>query len=500
MDINKLKNVIDANIDLKKMIFFHYIRDHIHELLYDNQVLEIDNNKSSINFLNYKSYTLSHEKPIEESIDEFEMLMPKFKKYSIEINEILNNNIEDFKSHLCEFQKILKEKYFHYNNIEFLLSKDNYNKQELTLRIFIEDKTYNIQIPIKNFWYYIQDNYDNNIETIIKNRLIEIILKQLNEFEGMSDYKVLISENQIQTIKVTEVRYSRTQISFPVRILSNKQLYNEAIYELTNYLQREKYQKYLNKFYNKYEFITSGKLESDYDLESGKMHPSFDLNKFDNIEKLYNDIKKYENECEKLKNISDESLMHDYKFMNKLFINKIDFKEINGDKYSVYKYSCDKRKNIMFFKNGIKVSRTKYHEVALLIGYNKTITIDDRAVNDWDALSRKQLSEKQIDKYKDKLNWKYISKYHKLTDDMLIKYHNYINWEIVLKERKIKRTILEKLAPLIGWGVISEFAKMNEPFLMDHLYDLDIEKVLKNPCCKFAHDIINILVKTSKNF
>jgi hypothetical protein len=104
--------------------------------------------------------------------------------------------------------------------------------------------------------------------------------------------------------------------------------------------------------------------------------------------------------------------------------------------------------------------------------------------------------EDQIDKYKDKLNWAYISSYHKLTDQMLIKYHKYIDWQIVFKKRKIKRTALEQLAPLIGWSVISEFAQMKESFMMDHLDDLDMEKALKNPCCKFAHDIANTLINS----
>jgi hypothetical protein len=203
MNIEKLKNVINDSDELKKMIFFYYIRDYLKELTSDNNILYVDDKKSSINFLNYKSYKLSYKKPVEESIDEFEALMPTYREYSIKINGILNNNINDFKNHLIKLQEDLKIKYFHCRHIEFLLSRDDYNKQELALRIFIEDRNLNLQIPINDFWIYNNKNYDSILDKLVKDTLKIKIIAQLESIEGMSNYKIVISDNQTKLVEIT---------------------------------------------------------------------------------------------------------------------------------------------------------------------------------------------------------------------------------------------------------------------------------------------------------
>ena len=87
--------------------------------------------------------------------------------------------------------------------------------------------------------------------------------------------------------------------------------------------------------------------------------------------------------------------------------------------------------------------------------------------NAFNKISRYQiLSENFIEKYKNNLNWKFITIYQKLSEKFIEKYNKNINWDFVSIRQKISPSFLKKYNKNIKWinvsKILSQVNNLNE--------------------------------------
>lgn len=64
---------------------------------------------------------------------------------------------------------------------------------------------------------------------------------------------------------------------------------------------------------------------------------------------------------------------------------------------------------------------------------------------EWNNLMVRKSIEKFIDKYQNKLNWDYISKYEKLNEQFIIKYLKKLNVKSLIENQELSTTFKIKL-------------------------------------------------------
>ncbi len=230
-----------------------------------------------------------------------------------------------------------------------------------------------------------------------------------------------------------------------------------------------------------------------FDLNLGIWDINYDYH--NDINNFYEQIKNVIETYNYLRKSASLIEMKDILLMDRLSIKYQETKKIDNDEYVIYLCRRKKSKQYIFFKNGARIGRSKYHKVAMATGYCFDIDVNKMYKVDWDVISRMPLSKEKIELYRDKLNWKLISRHRPLDNDMLTKYAKYIDWEYILLNRNVRWKTITKLAPIIGWDVISKYWKgLNEKFIQTHLYDLNMELVYQNPSCKSFKDTIEILM------
>jgi hypothetical protein len=115
---------------------------------------------------------------------------------------------------------------------------------------------------------------------------------------------------------------------------------------------------------------------------------------------------------------------------------------------------------------------------------------------DWEFISIDQkLSEKFIEKYKNKIDWGLISMYQKLSQAFIEKYSHKLNWDnISFFQRRISLNFIEKHSEKVNWIYISACRKLNYDFIMRNISKIDIPSLLKNKkACKKAKKEIKTL-------
>ena len=90
---------------------------------------------------------------------------------------------------------------------------------------------------------------------------------------------------------------------------------------------------------------------------------------------------------------------------------------------------------------------------------------------DWNNISNSQyqkLSKDFIKKYKDYVNWDFISAFQKLSEDFIEKYKDYINWYFISQYQKLSENFIEKHKDYVNWHNISVLQKLSEDFIERH--------------------------------
>jgi hypothetical protein len=115
---------------------------------------------------------------------------------------------------------------------------------------------------------------------------------------------------------------------------------------------------------------------------------------------------------------------------------------------------------------------------------------------DWGMICINQkLSEKFIEKYKNKIDWELISIYQNLSQDFIEKYSNKVHWKYIsFFQRRISLNFIEKHSEKVNWRNISACRKLNYDFIMRNISKIDIPSLLKNKkACKKAKKEIKAL-------
>ena len=88
---------------------------------------------------------------------------------------------------------------------------------------------------------------------------------------------------------------------------------------------------------------------------------------------------------------------------------------------------------------------------------------------DWTYISMYQkLSESFIEKYKDKVDWTYISIYQKLSEEFIEKYQNKVYWAYISMFQKLSEEFIEKFQDKVSGYRISEYQKLSDEFIKRH--------------------------------
>jgi hypothetical protein len=120
------------------------------------------------------------------------------------------------------------------------------------------------------------------------------------------------------------------------------------------------------------------------------------------------------------------------------------------------------------------------------------------SLNFWEGVSKQQLSEKFIIKYQEKLNWKNISEYQKLSKDFISKYyHRYLNFYYLSRNVNLTEEIIEEFKNDLYWDQLSLYQNFSLDFLIKHKKTIKqrIEefKSNKNTPEKIKRDFLNFL-------
>ena len=86
----------------------------------------------------------------------------------------------------------------------------------------------------------------------------------------------------------------------------------------------------------------------------------------------------------------------------------------------------------------------------------------------WNYISKyPKLSEDFIREFQDKINWKYISIYQKLSEDFIREFHNKIYWNYISYTQKLSEKIIREFQNKVNWKYISHYQKLSEDFIRE---------------------------------
>ena len=94
--------------------------------------------------------------------------------------------------------------------------------------------------------------------------------------------------------------------------------------------------------------------------------------------------------------------------------------------------------------------------------------------------SHQYLTEDFIEKYKDIIDWKSVSKYQKLSENFIERYDNLVNWKSVSKYQKLSESFIEKYSDKVEWYLISVYQRLSNGFIKKYK-----KKLYYNDICKY---------------
>ena len=63
----------------------------------------------------------------------------------------------------------------------------------------------------------------------------------------------------------------------------------------------------------------------------------------------------------------------------------------------------------------------------------------------------KGLSKSFIEKFQDRMNWHWISRYQKLSESFIEKFHDRVNWKDISEYQKLSELCIEKFQQRVDW-------------------------------------------------
>ena len=87
----------------------------------------------------------------------------------------------------------------------------------------------------------------------------------------------------------------------------------------------------------------------------------------------------------------------------------------------------------------------------------------------WVYISKYQkLSEEFIEKYNDKVDWSRISSNQKLSEEFIEKYYDKVDWWNISKYQTLSEEFIEKYIDKSNWFWISNYQKLSKEFIEKH--------------------------------
>ena len=98
---------------------------------------------------------------------------------------------------------------------------------------------------------------------------------------------------------------------------------------------------------------------------------------------------------------------------------------------------------------------------------NQKLSFIEKHINkvDWYFISKYQkLSEEFIEKYIDKVNWKFISQYQKLSEEFIDKYKDKVEWSYISLYQTLSEEFIEKHGDKVDWNYIFMYQILSKEF------------------------------------
>jgi hypothetical protein len=142
----------------------------------------------------------------------------------------------------------------------------------------------------------------------------------------------------------------------------------------------------------------------------------------------------------------------------------------------------------------------------LCIHQKLTFNFIDRHIDEfdftcWNAIATYQeLTEKFIDKYKDKINWSSVCIHQTLSEDFIIQHKEYVNWNYVSKYQKLSEKFMQDNIHNLDIYTIGRFQNISVQFILDNadkfrtLNMINLSKICT--CQNFSKDDIKLIYKT----
>ena len=83
-----------------------------------------------------------------------------------------------------------------------------------------------------------------------------------------------------------------------------------------------------------------------------------------------------------------------------------------------------------------------------------------------------------LGEFKDKVNWYWISKYQKLSEEFIREFKNKVNWYWISKYQKLSEEFIREFKGKVDWDRISKYQKLNEDFIREFKLTIDSDNWL----------------------
>jgi hypothetical protein len=88
-------------------------------------------------------------------------------------------------------------------------------------------------------------------------------------------------------------------------------------------------------------------------------------------------------------------------------------------------------------------------------------------VNWYDISLYQKLSENFIREFKDKVKWDWISISQNLSEDFIREFKDKVNWNNIFIHQKLSETFIKEFKDKVNWNWISEYQKLSEEFIKE---------------------------------
>jgi len=94
---------------------------------------------------------------------------------------------------------------------------------------------------------------------------------------------------------------------------------------------------------------------------------------------------------------------------------------------------------------------------------------------DWSWISKNQkLSEEFIQEFKDKVYWSWISKYQKLSEEFIEEFQNKVDWNWVSVYQQLSEEFIREFQDRVYWSCIPIYQNLSKEFIKEFKNKIDI--------------------------